>query len=82
MIYSIRDSCHRDLQGGKEKEYKFFFVSSQICPYSLRLSIYHFSVLCSNGFESNISSRLSPRKHTVLDCHYQFNTGSPEMSYT
>ena len=43
MIYSIRDSCHRDFQSDKKKECKFFLVSSQLYSYrnnSIRLNIY------------------------------------------
>lgn len=80
MIHSRRDSCYKDLQSEKKREYcKFFLVSSHTCPCgngSIRFNFCHFSAVFSKDFESNIFSRLSARKHTVLDCHYQFDTGS------
>lgn len=68
----------------RKNKYKIFLVSSQICCYrnsGIRHSCYHFSVLFSKRFESNTSCRLSPGKHKVLDCHYQFNTGSLGILY-
>lgn len=44
MIYSIRDSYHRDFQSDKKKECKFFLVSLQLYSYrnnSVRLNIYY-----------------------------------------